>query len=108
MNEQKTLNSTKTTIFTKKKTKKKKKRIKKIKKCNWCQISNEQLKKSQTNKWFPTKLKICKCKTTYYCSRGHQKKHWNQKHRFDCIANKKKWQWLFQWAKLQIIYLFNH
>ena len=90
MNEQKTLNSTKTTTFTKKKTKKRKKRIKKIKKCNWCQINNEQLKKSQTNKSFSTKLKICKCKATYYCSRGHQKKHWNQKHRFDCIANKKK------------------
>ena len=90
MNEQKTLNPTKTTTFTKKRKKKKRKRIKKVKKCNWCQINNKQLKKSQTNKSFPTKLKICKCKATYYCSRGHQKKHWKKKHRFNCIANKKK------------------
>ena len=54
------------------------KRHKYIKKCNWCK------------KYFPKKAKhACKCGKKYYCNYKCQKLHWKNKHRMNCVANKK-------------------
>eukprot|EP01084_Bolivina_argentea_P000197 366_1 len=49
--------------------------------CGFCKIKEIHYQTANITR----KYKICaKCKTTFYCSRSCQKKHWNKIHRYDC------------------------
>ena len=46
------------------------------KKCRWClQITVSKRRKK----------KCARCQIAYYCSRSHQKKDWNKKHKLQCL-----------------------